>query len=95
MTQKQQILELIKKEKQRFNKNQSDMFRKFFMTNGDKRWYDGICFGLEELETLIEIEVKDEFTIDFAYWVTDSNNIKTKDISIEELLEIYKKEKSL
>ena len=35
------------------------MFRKFFMTNGDKRWYDGIYFGLEELETLIEIEVKD------------------------------------
>ena len=59
MTQKEQILELIKKEKERFNKNQSDMFRKFFMTNGDKRWYDGINFGLEELETLIETEVKD------------------------------------
>ena len=59
MTQKEQILELIKKEKERFNKNESNMFRKFFMTNGDKRWYDGIYFGLEELETLIEIEVKD------------------------------------
>ena len=29
--------------------------------------------------------------IDFAYWLTDSKNIKTKDSSIEELLEIYKK----
>jgi len=95
MTQKEQILELIKKEKERFNKNQSNMFRKFFMTNGDKRWYDGINFGLEELETLIEIEVKDNFTIDFAYWITDSANIITKDVSIEDLLEIYKKEKGL
>lgn len=39
--------------------------------------------------------LRDEFAIDFAYWITDSNNIKTKDISIEELLEIYKNEKQL
>jgi len=59
MTQKEQILKLIEKEKKRINKNKSNMFKRFFMTNGDARWYNGIIYGLEELETLIEIEVKD------------------------------------
>jgi hypothetical protein len=36
------------------------------------------------------------FTTDFAYWLTDSSNENVKgSISIEELLEIYKKEKGL
>ena len=36
-------------------------------------------------------EMERQQIIDFAYWLTDSKNIKTKDASIEELLEIYKK----
>jgi hypothetical protein len=28
------------------------------MTEKDKRWYDGIIYGLEELECIIESEIK-------------------------------------
>ena len=40
--------------------------------------------------------IADEFAIEFAYWLTDSENKNVKgQISIEELLEIYKKENEL
>ena len=46
-----------------------------------------------EINVLIEQakEMERKQIINFAYWLTDSKNIKTKDASIEELLEIYKK----
>jgi hypothetical protein len=59
MTQKEQILELIKKEQERIKKLESNMFRRFFMTKGDLRWFNGIVYGLENLEDLIETEIKD------------------------------------
>ena len=49
----------------------------------------GIAFSNNILEKAKEMERKQ--IINFAYWLTDSKNIKTKDASIEELLEIYKK----
>jgi len=58
MTQKEQILKLIEKEKERFQKNKSYSIKRYFMTEKDKRWYDGIIYGLEELECIIESEIK-------------------------------------
>lgn len=38
-------------------------------------------------------QIADDYAIDFAYWITDSENNNVKgSISIEELLEIFKKE---
>jgi len=39
------------------------------------------------------VEICEQFALDFAYWLTDSQNKNVKgQISIEELLEIYKKQ---
>lgn len=57
MTQKEQILQLILKEKQRNAKERRNIFTRFFTTKGDKRWFDGRFFALEELECLIESQV--------------------------------------
>lgn len=58
MTQKEQILKLIEKEKERFEKNKSQSIKRYFLTEKDKRWFDGIIYGLEELECLIYSEIK-------------------------------------
>ena len=58
MTQKEQILKLIESEKLRFKKNKLHSIKRYFMTDKDKRWFDGIIYGLEELECLIEAEIK-------------------------------------
>jgi len=58
MTQKEQILKLIEKEKERFEKDKSNSIKRYFMTDKDKRWFDGIIYGLEELECLIENKIK-------------------------------------
>jgi hypothetical protein len=58
MTQKQEILKLIEKEKERFEKYKFHSIKRYFMINKDKRWFDGIIYGLEELECLIETEIK-------------------------------------
>jgi hypothetical protein len=58
MTQKEQILELIEKEKERFKNSKSNSIKRYFMTAKDERWYDGIIYGLEELECLIENKIQ-------------------------------------
>ena len=58
MTQKEQILKLIESEKLRFKKNKSYSIKRYFMTDKNKRWFDGIIYGLEELECLIEMKIK-------------------------------------
>jgi hypothetical protein len=58
MTQKEQILKLIEKEKERFENNKSHSIKRYFLTEKDKRWFDGIIYGLEELECLIYSEIK-------------------------------------
>jgi len=58
MTQKEQILKLIENEIKIIEKSKINSFKRFFMTKGDKRWFDGIIYGLEELECLIETKIK-------------------------------------
>jgi hypothetical protein len=58
MTQKEQILKLIESEKLRFQKDKLNSIKRFFMTDKDKRWFDGIIYGLEELECIIETEIE-------------------------------------
>ena len=41
-------------------------------------------------------KIADDYAIEFAYWITDSENNNVKgSISIEKLLEIFKKENKL
>ena len=58
MTQKEQILKLIEKEKARIQKINSYSIKKYFMTQNDKRWFDGIVYAFEELECLIESQIE-------------------------------------
>jgi hypothetical protein len=58
MNQKQQILKLIEDEKIRLCKSEKTIFNKYFTTKGDKRWFDGIRFALENIEDLINTEIK-------------------------------------
>jgi len=58
MTQKQQILKLIKEEKKRLI-GKRNIFQRFFLTKYDKRWFDGIEYGINNIECLIETEIKD------------------------------------
>ena len=57
MTEKQQILELIKSEIKRYDERKESFFIKYFTTKGDKRFFSGAKFALEELECLIEINL--------------------------------------
>ncbi len=42
------------------------------------------------------VTIAEDFAIDFAYWITDPRNENVNySITIEELLEIYKKKKEL
>jgi len=54
MNQKEKILELIEVEKLRIEKQKKYFFNRYFTTKGDKRWFDGRIFQLEELECLIK-----------------------------------------
>jgi len=58
MTQKEQILKLIENEIKIIEKSKINSFKRFFMNKEDKRWFDGIIYGLEELECLIETKIK-------------------------------------
>jgi len=57
MTEKEQILELIKSEIKRHDERKESFFIKYFTTKGDKRFFSGAKFALEELECLIEINL--------------------------------------
>ena len=57
MTEKEQILELIKLEIKRHDEKKESFFIKYFTTKGDKRFFSGAKFALEELECLIEINL--------------------------------------
>jgi hypothetical protein len=58
MTQKEQILKLIKEEKNRLV-GRRNIFQKYFLSKYDKRWFDGIKYGIENIEDLIKTEIKD------------------------------------
>lgn len=58
MTQKEQILKLIQEEKNRLV-GKRNIFQRYFLTKYDKRWLDGIEYGINNIECLIETEIKD------------------------------------
>lgn len=58
MTQKQQILKLIENEKNLLT-SKKNIFQRYYLTKNDKRWFDGIRYGIENIECLIESEIKD------------------------------------
>lgn len=58
MTQKEQILKLIKEEKNLLV-GKRNIFQKYFLSKYDKRWFDGIKYGIENIEDLINTEIKD------------------------------------
>lgn len=58
MTKKEEILELIKNEKKRLI-GRRNIFQRFFLSKYDRRWFDGIEYGINNIEILIETEIKD------------------------------------
>lgn len=63
------------------------------------QWLKTEPFSSKERPTLREAQceqIADNYAIEFAYWLTDARNKNvTESITIEELLEIFKKETGL
>lgn len=60
MTQKEQIIKIIEELIIKFENDKEYSIKRYFMTDKDKRWFEGIVFGLQELECLIYEKIKDE-----------------------------------
>jgi len=58
MTQKEQIIKLIEDLVIKFENDKELSIKYNFLTEKDKRWFEGIVFGLQELECLIYSEIK-------------------------------------
>jgi len=58
MIQKEKLLELIEKEKERFETIKYAFTNAYFGSKMTNRWYDGIIYGLQELECLIETDLE-------------------------------------
>lgn len=52
-------------------------------------------FPISNLQANNIIQIADEFAIDFAEWVIDTDNKPVGQFTIKQLLEIFKKEKGL
>ena len=58
ITQKEQIIKLIEELVIKFENDKEYSIKRNFITDKDKRWFEGIVFGLQELECLIYNKVK-------------------------------------
>ena len=84
MTQKEQILKLIESEKLRVRNIESSFSKRYFLSKMENRWYDGIIYGLEELECLIESELESfesfEIMLNELNSLIELNKIRNKTI---------------